>query len=126
MECRVKKLMSKKYQITISDAEGNDLEAWAKAEGTKPSSLAAFAVQLAINQARKEGRIPQLKVTEERKMAMCCEFLNDLANGNEPDIGHLASLAHLLRLETEQLIKIRDKVLTNGSDSLEGVGNGQR
>lgn len=113
--------MTKRMQITIPDSSAELLDLWAKAEGDKPASLAGFIVQEAIKNADAQGKIPRINVSDEEKNALCCNFLNDLAEGKSPDIGNIAALAHLLGIETAQLARIRDKVLTNDSDSLEGL-----
>lgn len=50
--------MSKRVFVTLSDADGNDLERWAESRGEKPGSLAGFLLQKALFDARSADLIP--------------------------------------------------------------------
>ena len=52
-------IVSKRVFLTLPDAVADDLELWAEAEGNKAASLAGFIVELAVRQARDQGKIPK-------------------------------------------------------------------
>lgn len=55
----MKLIVSKRVFLTLPDAVADDLELWAEAEGNKAASLAGFIVELAVRQAREQGKIPK-------------------------------------------------------------------
>ncbi|MEO0986519.1 MAG: hypothetical protein AAFY20_13330 [Cyanobacteria bacterium J06639_14] len=50
--------VSKRYFITLPDGVANALERWAASESNKPSTLAAFLVEVAVREADDQGKIP--------------------------------------------------------------------
>ena len=42
--------MSRRYNITLPDGIAEKLEAWAESEKNKPSTLAAFLVEVAVRE----------------------------------------------------------------------------
>ena len=52
--------VSKRYNITLPDGVAEALERWAENEKNKPSTLAAFLVEVAVRQASDEGKIPPI------------------------------------------------------------------
>jgi hypothetical protein len=54
-------LVSKRYFITLPDGIAEKLERWAESERNKPSTLAAFLVEVAVREADDSGKIPPAK-----------------------------------------------------------------
>jgi len=52
--------VSKRYNITLPDGVAKALEGWAESEENKPSTLAAFLVEMAVRQAADQGKIPPI------------------------------------------------------------------
>jgi len=50
--------VSKRYFITLPDGIADKLERWAESERNKPSTLAAFLVEVAVRDADDSGKIP--------------------------------------------------------------------
>ncbi len=47
--------MSKRIQVTLPDRVAEDLERWADYDGRPLSNLAAYLLERAINEAKREG-----------------------------------------------------------------------
>ena len=60
-------LVSKRYNITLPDGVAKALEGWAEREENKPSTLAAFLVEMAVRQAADQGKIPPIGGQESSK-----------------------------------------------------------
>lgn len=59
-------LVSKRYFITLPDGIADKLERWAESERNKPSTLAAFLVEVAVRDADDSGKIPPAQPESDR------------------------------------------------------------
>ncbi|NEP60621.1 MAG: hypothetical protein F6K31_27090 [Symploca sp. SIO2G7] len=53
--------MSKRVYVTLPDSIFEDLEWWAESEGRPTANLAAFLIEVAIRQAKEEGKLYEQK-----------------------------------------------------------------
>ena len=60
------KKMSKRFNLRLPDGVATGLEEWARKEGNKPSTLAAFLIEQAIRNAADRGLIEPIGGTAQK------------------------------------------------------------
>ena len=53
--------VTKRFTVTLPDTIYEDLERWAELQGRPPANLAAFLIEIGINQGKERGDLPPKK-----------------------------------------------------------------
>jgi len=63
------KAVSKRINVTLPDRTGQLIEEWAELEGRSVSSMAAYLLQKAVDDARVKGLVTQVDRTSSKESA---------------------------------------------------------
>lgn len=95
--------MSKRINITVSDALYDKLQMWAEAEGRQLANLATYRLELDLDRAMREGTFPTKKPGSDLVAHIYQNALKCLIAGTVPHESDLLLLAADLNTTVESL-----------------------
>lgn len=100
--------MSKRFTVTVPDLIGQMIEAIAKREGSKSTSVAAYILETAVKENIRSGIYSEEWVgSDDEETKSVIALLKMLLNGVEPPFDLIADVARQMDVAPHEIAKLK-------------------